>query len=503
MSTHDPLPIEPDEGLIEAIRAQRLKPETKHPNTALFLFECDDPETLRRCIARIPKPLDEWLEEVVVVPRRPASHQLLEARDLAAGRPLTVRIHRNPREYGYGGARKAAFEYALLAGFDHVVAMRGDETHPPERLVDLLYAALVEGRSPVFAARPGRQGALADSMASTFQNRALGMRLCDHGSGYRLYSRLDLERIPFQLNSDDRRFDTEITIQHRALGIAIHELAMPAGWPERPTGRAGVAQLASACATAVDYRLHQLHASRRGRYFVDLGAFYTLKHSPTGSHMQIVEAIPPGSRVLDLGCSQGLLAGPLRDKDVHVVGVDVERSDRLAAELDEFFERDLEQPLELPTGRVFDCVLVSDVIEHVRNRTQLLRGARRYLKQGGRLIISTPNVALWFYRLSLLIGRFEYGPRGALDETHVHLYTRSTFRREVERAGFHVLRERFTSLPFEVVFESTGRSRLLRWVSRAYQLLARAWPEMFAYQILLEAEITTFDEEATSSRAPS
>jgi hypothetical protein len=107
---------------------------------------------------------------------------------------------------------------------------------------------------------------------------------------------------------------------------------------------------------------------------------------------------------------------------------------------------------------------------------------------------------LWFYRLSLFVGRFEYGARGVLDRTYVHLFTRATFRREVARAGFHVLRERVTALPFEVVFESTGRSRLLRRLARAYHRLARLWPEMFAYQFILEAEITTLDEEATTPR---
>ncbi|MFQ5417518.1 MAG: hypothetical protein ACE5FL_10780, partial [Myxococcota bacterium] len=76
-----------------------------------------------------------------------------------------------------------------------------------------------------------------------------------------------------------------------------------------------------------------------------------------------------------------------------------------------------------------------------------------------------------------------------------------TFRREVEKAGFRVLGERATALPFEIVFESTGRSRLVRGVSRAYHVLARIWPEMFAYQHIILAEITTLDEEWTG-RAP-
>jgi len=270
-----------------------------------------------------------------------------------------------------------------------------------------------------------------------------------------------------------------------------------AGSLKFPSDRAGLAGVLTGVANAVDYRLHQVHWSRRHRYLVDRGVHYTLKLSPTGSHMQIVDRIRPGSEVLDLGCSQGLLAKPLQEKGVRVTGVDVGPGEALAEELAEYYPRDLEEPFELPTGRVYDYVVSSDVIEHLRNRTQLLRSARRYLKPGGRLIVSTPNIAIWFYRLSLLVGRFEYGPKGVLDETHVHLYTRSTFRRAVERAGFHVVNEMVTALPFEVVFESTGRSRVVAGVARLYHALARLWPAMFAYQFILEAEIITLDEEAT------
>ena len=179
-----------------------------------------------------------------------------------------------------------------------------------------------------------------------------------------------------------------------------------------------------------------------------------------------------------------------------MTGVDIARSQSLAEELEDFHQRDLERALDLPTGRAFDYVVISDVLEHLKERQQLLRGSRRYLEEGGRLIVSTPNIALWFYRLSLLLGRFEYGPRGVLDRTHLHLYTRSTFRREIEAAGFRIVGERVTSLPFEVVFASTGRSRLIRGFASGYHLLARFWPELFAYQFILEACITTLDEEA-------
>jgi 2-polyprenyl-3-methyl-5-hydroxy-6-metoxy-1,4-benzoquinol methylase len=174
-----------------------------------------------------------------------------------------------------------------------------------------------------------------------------------------------------------------------------------------------------------------------------------------------------------------------------VVGVDVRAPGEVSPAMVRYYQRDLEAPLEIPEGRVFDTVVCADVLEHVVHRAELLRSVRRYLKPEGRLLVSTPNVAIWFYRLSLLVGRFEYGPRGVLDETHVHLFTRSTFRREIENAAFRVLGERVTALPFEVVFESTGKSRTVHALASLYHRLARLWPELFAYQFLLEAEVRT------------
>jgi 2-polyprenyl-3-methyl-5-hydroxy-6-metoxy-1,4-benzoquinol methylase len=337
----------------------------------------------------------------------------------------------------------------------------------------------------------------ARPLISGVPNRILGLRLRDYASGFRVYSADSLRLIPFQLNSNDHAFDMELLIQYRALGAPSCEVPVAAAWGEHAGIADGVSGFLRRCRSALGYRLHQLHVTRRGRYFVDEGIHYTLKLSPTGSHTQIVEAIPSDAFVLDLGCSQGLLARPLQARGVRVLGVDSGPGDRLVDELEQYFQRDLEEPLEIPFGRVFDAVVVSDVIEHVIQRPVLLRSVRRYLKERGRLIISTPNVALWFYRLSLLVGRFEYGPRGVLDETHVHLFTRATFRREIERAGFRIVGERVTALPFEIVLRSTGRSRLVRAAAGLYHLLARAWPEMFAYQFILEAEIATLDEDAT------
>ena len=74
-------------------------------------------------------------------------------------------------------------------------------------------------------------------------------------------------------------------------------------------------------------------------------------------------------------------------------------------------------------------------------------------------------------------------------------------RQEPACPGFEIVGERVTALPFEVVFESTGRSRLVRALAWTYHQMARLWPSLFAYQYVLEAEITTLDEESTAGSA--
>lgn len=499
----------PPPEFLESIQRHRIAAGAGFARIGLFLLGCGDAEALSRTVARVPEGLEECLTEVVALGSEAGGDPTAAK---AAGAPrFALRLLRPFGRASYGALRKQAFEYALERGLDVVVVMRGDGHHPPEALPRVLQPALVEGRSVVFASRLGvridavepRMSLLfrvAHALASGVQNRVLGLRLHDYLTSFRVYAAPVLRAIPFHLNADDPAFDAQLTIQCRALGATVHEAGVPDLWREHPTLREGLRQALRACAVALEYRLHQLHVIRRGRYFVDHGVQYSLKRSPTGSHMQIVEAIRPDSEVLDLGCSQGLLAGPLRTKGVRVTGVDVAPPERLATGIEAYHRRDLEQPLDLPPGRAFAYVVIADVIEHLRNRAELLRESRRLLARDGRLIISTPNVALWFYRLSLLVGRFEYGPRGVLDRTHVHLYTRASFRREVERAGFRIVKERVTALPFEVVFESTGRSRLVRALSRAYHWLARLWPEMFAYQFILEAEVALADPGPGVSR---
>jgi 2-polyprenyl-3-methyl-5-hydroxy-6-metoxy-1,4-benzoquinol methylase len=160
-----------------------------------------------------------------------------------------------------------------------------------------------------------------------------------------------------------------------------------------------------------------------------------------GSHRRILEAVPPGSRVLDVGCASGYLAALLSERGCTVVGF--ERDPAAAALAREHCEEVVVGDLEsagdreaIPAG--FGVVVIGDVLEHLADPWGALRFVRGLLAPGGIVVVSIPNVAAWPVRLDLLRGSFDYAEFGILDRTHLRFFTRASARALVRDAGFVV-----------------------------------------------------------------
>ncbi len=239
--------------------------------------------------------------------------------------------------------------------------------------------------------------------------------------------------------------------------------------------------------SVLEFRRHEAGLEHRPEYAHSALARYGEKHSPFSSHHRLVEAVRAGSRVLDVGCAGGYLGRALRERGCFVVGVDGREDAAARAACDRFYVAELDGGAWAPDERGFDYILFGDVLEHLRD-TSILARCKPWLAPGGRVIASTGNVALWFMRLSLLAGRFRYAPRGILDQTHVRLYTRATFRRLVEDAGLRVVDEDATVIPLEQLFARAEQGGVGGLLEQLEYSLARIWPSLFAYQIILQAE---------------
>jgi 2-polyprenyl-3-methyl-5-hydroxy-6-metoxy-1,4-benzoquinol methylase len=198
------------------------------------------------------------------------------------------------------------------------------------------------------------------------------------------------------------------------------------------------------------------------------------------AHAKLLAAVGSDLRVLDVGCSSGYLAEPLSRRGNAVVGLELDPAAARLAE--QWCERvlvgDLET-MELPLEEAsFDVAVCGDIVEHLRDPTAALARLRPLLRPGGRLVVSTPNIANWAIRLSLLAGRWQYTERGILDRTHTHLFTRRSLVEAIERAGYAV-----TTVDWSVPVP--GNNDRLDAVGRSIGALR---PTLFAYQWVVTAQ---------------
>ncbi len=198
-----------------------------------------------------------------------------------------------------------------------------------------------------------------------------------------------------------------------------------------------------------------------------------------------------GKNVLDLGCGPGNLARILSDAGNTVVGVDSDESSLAAAS--EFCERVVVADLrrdklaEAVGSTDFDAVVLADVIEHVTNPVALLQKAKDFLRPGGLVYASIPNVAHGAVRLALLRGDFAYTRIGIMDETHVRFYTRASIEELFSESGYRIVEMTRTTAP---IFVESDLVPLVRRTDFSESVVAEVErdPECETLQFIIRAE---------------
>lgn len=227
-------------------------------------------------------------------------------------------------------------------------------------------------------------------------------------------------------------------------------------------------------------------------------AQYRLKDFRWGSHDLVLWLLAEvGQRlyVLDVGTADGSLTRHMAQQGHRVVGVELDPAAAALARAycDEFYCGDIEK-LDLPPGQPFDCIVLADVLEHLRDPDAVLRRLRTRLVPGGCVIVSVPNVAHLAMRLSLLVGRFEYADRGILDRGHLRFFTLRSLVRTLNDCGFSPSRILATPAPIQLVWPFTrGRAfDVLHWI---HFLVANRWKTLFGYQFVMIARARASSEK--------
>ena len=194
------------------------------PRLLIFIVAYRAEETIRQVVARIPASLSqEYHVEILIIDDSSTDRTFEVGEEVKAerGSPFPLHVLVNPDNQGYGGNQKIGYHYAIENGYDFVALLHGDGQYAPECLPELV-RPLREGRADaVFGSRMIKAGDarcggmplykfVGNKILSWFENRMLRTTFSEFHSGYRIYSVSALQRVPFDLNTKNFHFDTEI-----------------------------------------------------------------------------------------------------------------------------------------------------------------------------------------------------------------------------------------------------------------------------------------------------
>jgi len=156
----------------------------------------------------------------------------------------------------------------------------------------------------------------------------------------------------------------------------------------------------------------------------------------------VAELVPPGSRVLDLGCGRGELLALLRDRrGCSGYGIEIDDANVLACEQRgvNVIQLNLEEGLALFEDQSFDVVLQLDTLQHLRNTETMLRETARIGRTG---IVTFPNFAHWPNRLRVAAGRMPVTrvlPYQWYDTPNIRVGTYADFAVLARKDGLRIL----------------------------------------------------------------
>lgn len=407
-----------------------------------------------------------------------------------------ISILSNSQNQGYGGNQKIGYFYAIKNKFDYVVLLHGDGQYAPELIEQLLEKIENDGAGAIFGSRMMEKGSalkggmpfykfLGNKILTFIQNRLLKANLSEFHSGYRVYSVETLKKLPFNLNSNNYSFDTEIIIQLLFANEKISELPIPTYYGEEISYVNGIYYAYQIIIESIKARIQKYNILYERKY--DVGEkknIYLSKVDFKSPHSEAIKRIKQNSFVLDIGCNDGTVANELiKKKNCKVIGADQEIKN-LKYEITQFQKIDLDNSFPDIKYDEVDYILILDVIEHIKDPESFMSKLYQKVSDNEKveIIISTGNISFIIIRLMLLFGFFNYGKRGILDRTHTRLFTFNSMRSLIKGSNFKIKEVLGIPCPFPIVLKSKSISKILLNINSCLIFLSKS---IFSYQMFL------------------
>ena len=149
--------------------------------------------------------------------------------------------------------------------------------------------------------------------------------------------------------------------------------------------------------------------------------------------------------ILDIGCHDGTMLSHIKNRNNNFFGIEAsvwaaQKAREKGIDVEEIF---FDGASQLPyTDNFFDLVVAGEIIEHIFDTDFFLAEIRRILKPGGKLLISTPNIASLGRRLMLFAGLnpiIELSPNEPESSGHIRYFTFLTLKKLLEKHDFQAV----------------------------------------------------------------
>ncbi|MBI4675642.1 MAG: glycosyltransferase [Chloroflexi bacterium] len=336
---------------------------------------------------------------------------------------------------GYGQALRSGF---AAARGEFLITMDADGSHPPSLIADLWRARV--GCDMAIASRYVLGGKVempesrrvASIVLNRFMSRGLSLPISDLSSGYRL----NKARIVQDLKLDANKFDILAEIAVRVFAEGWRVVEIPLDYKPRQGGRSKAKLIRFGWAFLSTFvRMWRLRNSIDCADYDDRAydSIIPLQRYWQRKRYEIVTRFASqAGMTLDIGCGSSRIIKALTP----MVGVDI-----LLRKLR--YARKFGKPLAngsiwaLPfRADAFDCVVCSEVIEHIPAGDLPFTEIRRVLKPGGRLVLGTPDYGPPWWRM--FEAAYKIAAPGGYADEHITHYTRQSLIKLVERHGFVV-----------------------------------------------------------------
>jgi len=176
----------------------------------------------------------------------------------------------------------------------------------------------------------------------------------------------------------------------------------------------------------------------------------------------VLKEISAGSKVLELGPATGYMTRYMKEQlncSVYCIEYDSDSAEQASLYAEKMIVSDLEDFsfwTKQLSGEKFDYILCVDVLEHLRDPHRVLNEVIKYLKVGGSVITSIPNISHNAIIMGLLQGEFKYNQLGLLDNTHVKFFTKESIIEMLSEAGLEIVKMKATKArPEETEFHKS------------------------------------------------